>query len=178
MLEDVIKFWFVDTPPQNWFVKDLEFDQLIINKFSDLHLKANANELFSWRESAKGCLAEIIILDQFSRNIFRDKPEAFASDALALCLAQQAVARGLDNELSAQERSFLYMPYMHSESKLIHQLAVELFSQPGLENNFEFEIQHKNIIDRFDRYPHRNKILGRKSSAEEEEFLLQPGSGF
>ena len=178
MHQDVIKFWFIDTPSKNWFVKDLEFDRQIRNKFSKLHTKANANELFTWRQTATGCLAEVIILDQFSRNIFRDKPAAFASDALALAVAQQAVAAGFDKELPVDQRSFLYMPYMHSESLLIHEKAVELFSQPGLENNLDFEIKHKEIIERFGRYPHRNKILGRKSSPEEEEFLLQPGSGF
>ena len=178
MLEEIINFWFVETPPKNWFVKDTDFDQLITDRFSKLHAEANANELFAWRDTPPGCLAEIIILDQFSRNIYRDNPQAFASDPLALCIAQYAVAAGFDKQLPVEQRSFIYMPYMHSESLLIHDIAVELFSQPGMENNLDFEIQHQNIIKRLGRYPHRNKILGRKSSPEEEEFLTQPGSGF
>ncbi|EOA3786486.1 DUF924 family protein, partial [Vibrio vulnificus] len=103
---------------------------------------------------------------------------AFAQDPLALALAQEAVALGADGELSLQEKSFLYMPYMHSESPFIHQEAVRLFAQPGLEHNYDFELRHKAIIDQFGRYPHRNAILGRKSTPEEVEFLKQPGSGF
>ena len=118
------------------------------------------------------------MLDQFSRNIYRDDARSFASDTLALALAQEAVASGADQSLSAVERSFLYMPYMHSESAAIHIVAMQLFDQPGLESNLEFEKRHKAIIDRFGRYPHRNAVLGRASTPEEVEFLKQPGSSF
>ena len=118
------------------------------------------------------------MLDQFSRNVYRNTPKAFAQDPLALALAQEAIALGKDVELSPTQQSFLYMPFMHSESLLIHERAVELFKAPGMENNYEFEIKHKVIIDRFGRYPHRNEILGRESTAEEIEFLTQPGSSF
>lgn len=175
--KDVIKFWFEDIPAKNWWVKDPEFDQLLIDRFSDLHSKANLGELYEWRESAKGRLAEIIILDQFSRNMFRDTPKSFASDPLALCLSQEAVSGGYDLQLSPMERQFLYMPYMHSESKLIHKEAERLYKLiPN--NGYEFELKHKAIIDRFGRYPHRNTILSRKSTPEETEFLTQPGSSF
>ncbi len=129
-------------------------------------------------QTALGRLSEIILLDQFSRNIYRDKPAAFAQDALALALAQEAIAAGIASELTVDQRSFLYMPFMHSESELIHQQAVKLFSEPGLEASLEFEIRHKKIIDRFGRYPHRNEILGRTSTVEEQQFLAQPGSSF
>ena len=118
------------------------------------------------------------MLDQFSRNINRGEAQAFANDALALGLAQEAVAAGADRLLAPAERAFLYMPYMHSESAAIHALAVALFSQPGLEHNLDFELRHKAIIDRFGRYPHRNAVLGRASTAEEAAFLQTPGSSF
>ncbi len=174
----VIEFWFNETDSKQWFVKDLQFDQLIIERFAGLHAKAVACELYFWREQPLGRLAEIIVLDQFSRNMFRDQPEAFTADALALILAQEAVSHGADKQLPAVQRAFFYMPFMHSESKLIHQVAVDLFSAPGLEGTHAFELTHKAIIDRFGRYPHRNAILGRQSSKQELEFLKQPNSGF
>jgi uncharacterized protein (DUF924 family) len=174
----VIDFWFGELGPDQWFSSDDELDRMIARRFGELHGRAAHCELFSWRSEAKGRLAEVIVLDQFSRNIFRDRPQAFACDALALALAQEAVAQGADRELSVVERSFLYMPYMHSESALIHEEAELLYSQEGLEYNLDFERRHKLIIGRFGRYPHRNAILGRESTPEELEFLKQPGSPF
>jgi len=123
-------------------------------------------------------LAEIVALDQFSRNVYRDTARAFAQDALALALAQELVASGQDRSLPLAQRSFAYMPYMHSESALIHAQAVALFSQPGMEDALRFELRHQAIIARFGRYPHRNAILGRISTAEELAFLDEPGSSF
>jgi uncharacterized protein (DUF924 family) len=123
-------------------------------------------------------LAEIIVLDQFSRNMYRDTPQSFAYDVIALVLAQEAVAQGAHRELALPKRSFVLMPYMHSESLLVHEQAMQLFDQPGLEDDLDFERRHKSIIERFGRYPHRNAILGRTSTAEELEFLKQPGSSF
>jgi len=123
-------------------------------------------------------LAEIVALDQFSRNVYRDTARAFAQDALALALAQELVASGQDRSLPLAQRSFAYMPYMHSESALIHAQAVALFSQPGMEDALRFELRHQAIIARFGRYPHRNAILGRISTAEELAFLGEPGSSF
>lgn len=178
MYEDILNFWFNELSPAQWWAKDETLDEEIKRRFSAIHAKAAHCELFDWRMAAKGRLAEIIILDQFSRNIFRDTPQAFANDSLALALAQEAVAVNADKALSPIERSFLYLPFMHSESAEIHQVAVVLFSSPGLEGNLDFELQHQNIINRFGRYPHRNKILGRTSTVEEIEFLQQPGSSF
>jgi uncharacterized protein (DUF924 family) len=135
-------------------------------------------ELFEWRSSPAGRLAEIIVLDQFSRNLFRDDARAFAADPLALALAQEAVAAGADLALTKVERSFLYMPYMHSESRAIHVVAERLFREKAPEYNHEFELRHKAIIDRFGRYPHRNATLGRESTPEELAFLTEPGSSF
>ncbi|GAA4650254.1 DUF924 family protein [Kistimonas scapharcae] len=174
----IITFWFEEIAPRQWFVKDSDFDEQIRQRFSDVHQAATRCELSPWRETPEGRLAEVIILDQFSRNLYRDTPQAFASDSLALALAQEAVRNGDDKALTPHQKAFLYMPWMHSESTVIHHEAVALFSQPGLEDNYQFELRHKAIIDRFGRYPHRNALLDRQSTPEELEFLQQPGSSF
>lgn len=176
--DQVLDFWFRELTPKQWWVKSDELDRQIETRFGALHEAAERCELFGWRETAWGRLAEVIVLDQFSRNLYRDQARAFANDALALALAQTAVADGADRELEATQQAFLYMPYMHSESLLIHAQAVKLFSQPGMEGNLAFELRHKEIIERFGRYPHRNAALGRASSPEEIEFLKTPGSSF
>lgn len=174
----VLDFWFEELTPAQWFKKDPELDRTISQRFGALHAQAEWCECYTWRQTAQGRLAEIIVLDQFSRNIYRDDARAFATDALALALAQEAVAAGSGAELAIEQRAFLYMPYMHSESAVIHELAMQLFDQPGLENNHDFEARHKAIIDRFGRYPHRNALLGRASTDEELAFLKEPGSSF
>lgn len=175
---DIIDFWFSEIESKLWFKKNDEFDQLLLDRYGELHHRASQAELFSWRSSAEGRLAEIIVLDQFSRNMFRDSPKAFASDPLALALAQEAVSLGIDQQLEPQKRTFLYMPYMHSESLVIHEQALSLFISLGRENNLDFERKHRFIIEKFGRYPHRNKILGRQSTVAECEFLTQRGSSF
>ena len=174
----ILNFWFEELTPAQWWRVDAALDQTIQARFGELHRAASAGELFEWRTTALGRLAEIIVLDQFSRNMHRGTALAFASDPMALALAQEAVRVGADQALPAQQRAFLYMPYMHSESALIHGHSERLFSASGLEANFKAALQHKAIIDRFGRYPHRNKILGRESTAQEIEFLQQPGSSF
>ncbi|MDP2633642.1 MULTISPECIES: DUF924 family protein [unclassified Pseudoalteromonas] len=178
MYKEIIDFWFTELEPKQWWQKDTEFDQMIKSRFGKLHNQAIACELAHWRETELGSLAEIIMLDQFSRNIYRDTPTSFASDSLALALAQCAIEKGFDTQLSAQHCVFLYMPFMHSESMAIHQEAVKLFNRLGIQSNIDFEYKHKAIIDKFGRYPHRNNILKRSSTAEEIEFLKQPNSGF
>lgn len=178
MYKEVIKFWFEDINPAKWWVKDSVFDQMILTRFSELHQCAVAGELFHWRRSAEGRLAEVIILDQFSRNMYRDMPRAFIADNMALVLAQEAIACGADRELSQLQCSFLYMPFMHSESAVIHQQAVFLYKGNDIQSNLDFELQHQAIIDRFGRYPHRNIILDRESTADELDFLNTPGSSF
>ncbi|QPF38043.1 DUF924 domain-containing protein [Acinetobacter sp. TTH0-4] len=176
--QDVLDFWFNPETQPVWFAKSDAFDQLIQDKFSAVHTQAAQAELWSWRKIAEGRLAEIIVLDQFSRNLFRDQAHAFAQDALALALAQEAISLDLDQQLSPEQRTFLYMPFMHSESKLIHEFALKLFQRLGNPLNLDYEKKHKIIIDRFGRYPHRNHILARRSTAEELEFLTQPNSSF
>ncbi len=175
---EILKFWFEEVEPSYWFKKDLVFDELIRSRFLDFYIAATRCELYEWRQTAEGRLAEIILLDQFSRNMFRDLPQAFAFDSLAVALTQEAIAGGFDQQLELNQRKFLYMPLMHSESLVIHQLAEKMFSQAGLEDNYSYEISHKKIIEQFGRYPHRNQVLGRTSTREELLFLQQPGSSF
>ena len=176
--QDILDFWFDPDHRSLWFAKSDEFDAKIRERFQTIHHQAIQAELWSWRKTAEGRLAEIIVLDQFSRNLYRDQPQAFAHDSMALMLAQEAISLQLDAQLSPDHRSFLYMPFMHSESKLMHEFALKLFQRLGNEINLSFEKKHKVIIDRFGRYPHRNAILGRSSTAEELEFLTQPNSSF
>ena len=178
MYQEILRFWFEEIDPSQWWKKDDAFDQLIRARFSEIHARATRCELYDWRTDARGRLAEIIVLDQFSRNMFRGSPLSFASDTLALALAQEAVAVKADSALSPAERSFLYLPFMHSESLKIHAVAMDLYQRNGIQSNLDFEIRHKQIIERFGRYPHRNGILGRISTEEELEFLRRPGSGF
>jgi len=175
---EVLAFWFEECERKQWWRADAAFDALIGARFGDVHRQAAQAELADWRVAPKGRLAEVIVLDQFSRNIHRQSPLAFAQDPMALVLAQEAIAARADAALSALERSFLYLPFMHSESRLIHERAEVLFRENGLSESYEFELKHKRIIDRFGRYPHRNAILGRVSTVEEIEFLAQPGSSF
>jgi uncharacterized protein (DUF924 family) len=175
---DILNFWFEEIDKKLWFSKDSDFDRLVKESFLPIYNEIINLKKADWRQTAEGRLAEIIVLDQFSRNMFRDLPQSFATDAMALSLAQEAVHLGFDQKLLIPQRIFLYMPYMHSEDAQVHAVAVKLFSQKGLEENLRFELAHKEIIDRFGRYPHRNKILDRISSREEIEFMKQPGSSF
>lgn len=176
--ETVLSFWFDEISPNQWWEKSTAFDQLIALRFGTLHKAAAACELFAWRETHRGRLAEILVLDQFSRNIYRDHALAFSFDPLALALAQMSVAVQTDRALATKERPFLYLPFMHSESPAMHLAAMVLFDVPGLQASLEFERRHKEIIDRFGRFPHRNILLGRQSTPQELEFLMTSGSSF
>lgn len=176
--EAVLQFWFHEITPAQWWKVDPAFDRLIAERFGLLHQDACRTELYEWRVNPRGRLAEVIVLDQFSRNIHRGQRGAFEADPLALALAQTAVAVGDDLALSEAERAFLYMPYMHSESRRIHAVADPLFLARASKDSHQFELRHKDIIDRFGRYPHRNQILGRTSTPEELAFLATPGSSF
>lgn len=178
MHTDVLAFWFGEIDPRLWFAADSDFDDLIRGRFLGLIDQAAAGELFPWRVTAAGRLAEIIVLDQFPRNVHRSTAQAFAHDPMALVLAQEAVAAGALDLLEPTQRSFLLLPYMHSESPQIHAVAARLFRDFAPALNYDFELRHKAIIDRFGRYPHRNELLGRISTADELEFLAQPGSRF
>lgn len=172
--QEVITFWFEESSPRQWFGKDENFDKEITSRFLDTYQKVVSGETKEWRTTPEGRLAEIIVLDQFARNMFRDSPQAFAYDELALSLAQEAIQEGDDKKLDADKRYFMYMPFMHSESRAVHKKAFWLFLSLPLKDWkswITFELKHKKIIDRFGRYPHRNEVLGRVSTPEEIEFL-------
>jgi len=176
--QDVLTFWFDELTAEQHFAKDAALDARIAERFGTLLRAAERCELAAWRATAGGRLAEIIVLDQFSRNIYRGQARAFANDALALALAQELVAGAHDRPLPVEQRAFAYLPFMHSESLVVHVQALVLFDQPGLESNLRFERAHLEILQRFGRYPHRNAVLGRTSTAQELAFLAQPGSSF
>jgi len=176
--DDILYFWFEELSPAQHFAQDDALDAMIRARFGATCQAAQQCELWAWRTTAQGRLAEILVLDQFTRNIHRGTAAAFAQDAQALALAQELVAGHHDAALAPTQRAFAYMPYMHSESLVVHNQATMLFDQPGLENNLQFEVRHRDIIARFGRYPHRNAALGRTSTAQEVAFLAQPGSSF
>ena len=176
--QSILHFWFTELTPKQHYAKDAALDEAIRSRFGATLEAAARCELFAWRATPEGRLAEVLVLDQFSRNVYRDTARAFAQDALALALAQELVASGQDRSLPVVQRSFAYMPYMHSESALVHAQAVALFTQPGMEDTLRFELRHQEIIERFGRYPHRNVLLGRESTPEEMAFLSEPGSAF
>jgi uncharacterized protein (DUF924 family) len=175
---EVYNFWFKELSTEQWYKKDLDLDKLIKKRFETALIQAINYELSSWRDDPQGSLSEVILLDQLSRNMYRDTAKAFAQDSMALKLSNRTIDSKQDLKLTTIERSFLYMPFMHSESLETHERAVELFSIEGLEGNLDFEMKHKAIIERFGRYPHRNETLGRESTSEEIEFLAGPGSSF
>jgi uncharacterized protein (DUF924 family) len=187
-IDEVLRFWFTEpdgTTGKNrkvWFTKDPEFDAVVRDRFLSTYQQAATGALDSWQDTALGCLALILILDQFPRNLFRGQPESFATDGKALAVAQQAIAQGFDQTLPLIQRWFVYMPFMHSEDLEIQQQAVDLFRQfaddPETQSSYPFAIKHMEVIQRFGRFPHRNIILGRENTPEETEFLKQPGSSF
>lgn len=183
--DQVIAFWFGDPPRPSrveWFRKDAAFDERIRTRFGELHARAARRELEAWRAQARSMLALVVVLDQFSRNLFRNDARAFAQDAHALECAQQAIARGDDATLLPVQRQFLYLPFEHSESLEDQERGLGLMR--GLEafeatrGCAEWAVRHRDIVKRFGRFPHRNAALGRESTAEEVEFLKTPGSGF
>ena len=177
-IEEVLKFWFDDLSPDDWFESDEAVDSHIRERFQELHETLREQVPETWRSSARGCLAAVIVLDQFSRNMYRGTSRAFAADGAALSLAKEALVRGFDRELSIDERKFLYMPFEHSENPAEQERSIELFGTLESELDLDYARRHKEIIDRFGRFPHRNAVLGRISTPEEIEFIKEPGSSF
>lgn len=176
--EVIIHFWFVELTPRQWFVAESGVDAQIRQRFLKLWEKASAGGLAHWRATQAGRLAEILILDQFSRNLWRNDARAWAQDAMALTLAQEAVAQPDFPPPDANKRNFMLMPFMHSESAEVHQQALRLFDFPGNGQTLRVERQHKAIIDRFGRYPHRNALLGRESTPDERAFIASSKLSF
>ena len=177
-IEDILNFWFIECKPKQWFKKNEDFDQMIEKSFSSAIEDAIEGKLDSWEETETGCLALIILLDQFTRNVFRDTPRAFAGDERALALSQLCFNNDYLTKLDIHKRQFMLMPMMHSENIAVQDTALPLFKKYASEKDYEYAEKHRDIIARFGRFPHRNVILGRKSSNEEIEFLKQPGSSF
>lgn len=186
----VLSFWFdrpADEPGTGnrrkvWFIKKPKFDRQIATHFLDLYEQAAAGRLDHWQTTAEGSLALCLLLDQFPRHLFRGQPQAFATDAKALTIAQGAIAQGFDQQLPPIQRVFFYLPLEHSENLVHQRQCVERFSplqyDPDIEDFYTYAIKHLQVIERFGRFPHRNQILGRQSTPEEIEFLKQPGSSF
>ncbi|ALC17789.1 hypothetical protein DSOUD_3063 [Desulfuromonas soudanensis] len=195
--EEILRFWFGPRPANGapptermrfWFGGDAETDQLIRHRFANDLPRAMAGEYRHWRETPRGTLALILLLDQFPRNIHRQTPAAYGCDGCALEIALEGLARGQDRGLAVVERAFFYLPLEHSEDAALQRRSVALFTRlleeapPDLkkmcEGFLDYAVRHAEIIERFGRFPHRNAVLGRTSSVEEAEFLRQPGSSF
>lgn len=176
--QPVLDFWFSEAAQPYWFVQSNDFDQTIRSQFANVFQAAVANQLADWRNTMHGRVAEILVLDQFSRNIYRDQAQAFAQDARALQLAQEAVAQPEFAKLPHEYRQFALLPYMHSESLAVHQTAQPLFAQYTNENVQDFERKHYDLIAQFGRYPHRNALPARTNTPKETQFLAEHGRGF
>jgi uncharacterized protein (DUF924 family) len=187
--EAILEFWFGKPDEADygksrkvWFTKNPEFDDEVRSRFLNVHNQAAAGELDDWNATPQGCLALIILLDQFPRNMFRGQPQAFATDPQALAYARHAVTQGFDKELPKLQRWFVYLPFEHSENLADQRQCVELCEQlgdePEMREAIDYAYRHLRVIERFGRFPHRNQILGRETTPEEAEFLKQPGSSF
>ena len=184
---EVLRFWFGERDEygkrrQCWFKKDAAFDAEIHTRFLALHEELSGGGLEHWQMTAPECLARLVVLDQFSRNLFRNDARAYAADPLALAAAREAIARGLDQPLLPVERQFVYLPFEHSESLEDQRLCCELMGQlkdfPETHDLLEWALKHLKVIERFGRFPHRNAALGRPSTPDERAYLAQPGAGF
>lgn len=171
--QDVIEFWFVEHGQDDWFGGKADFDDKLAGRFGALHERVSHGEAWHWRETANGRLAEIIMLDQFSRQLHRGSPRAFAQDGMALVLAQEAIFDGADREVEPERTMFFYMPFMHAESLVIQDEGVRLFENLGQPDTLKFMLDHRETIARFGRFPFRNKALGRHSTPDELGYMRE-----
>lgn len=171
MYRELIEFWFSEEASKHWFKSTKTFDQALIDTYEGTWVEAKQGKLDHWQQSATGSLALIIVLDQLPLNMFRGQAKSFSTEAQSREVAGVAIEKRFDQDLRSNQKSFMYMPFMHSEDLDDQALAVELFNKPGLESNYRFARHHYNVVERFGRFPHRNKILGRKSSDAEIEYL-------
>lgn len=175
---DILDFWFAPQHKELWFVKNADFDGKIRAQFELVYQAAIASELDHWQDTPEGVLALVIVLDQFPRNLYRNSAKAYQTDAKALGVAQKALENKFDQKLTPEQRLFLYMPFMHSEELEHQETSVQLFKSMGDENAYQYAVLHRDIVARFNRFPHRNEVLGRLSTPEEVAFLKQPNSSF
>lgn len=173
--DDVINFWFFEHGQADWFGGKPEFDARLAERFAETHAHVAKGEAFTWRTTPQGRLAEIIVLDQFSRQLHRGKREAFTQDTMALVLAQEAIAHDADHAVDALWRGFFYLPFMHSESLVIQHEGVRLYQGLGDAEQLDYQIKHLHCIERFGRFPFRNKALGRPSTPDEKTYMAEAG---
>ncbi len=178
--KDVLDFWFEQTQPAQWFQVNPAFDQEILERYADGYDLASRGVYDDWKNSSDGCLALCLLLDQFPRNMFRGTPKAFATDGKALVMAKYALAKGFDQVLTPIKRRFLYLPFEHSENLNDQRKCVELFDKMKKDDplGYDYAMRHLKVIEQFGRFPHRNKILSRTNTPEEEDYLAQSGAGF
>jgi uncharacterized protein (DUF924 family) len=176
--EAVIDFWLRETPPEKRFKRDAALDAEIARRFGDLHRELSKSVPDAWKADARTMLGAIIVLDQFSRNLFRDDPRAFAQDPAALQLAWRMVVDGWDMQLTLAERQFVYLPFEHAEDLAAADQSVALFEALGDANATDYAHRHREVIRKFGRYPGRNKALGRESTEAETKFLADHPEGF
>lgn len=174
--EAVLEFWFSEPARSHWFRSTAELDSAIRARFLDIWRAGAAGQLDVWAQTAQGALALVIVLDQLPLNMFRGRPESFATEAAARAVARDAIARGYDAALADEHKAFLYMPFMHSEDPVDQDLSVQLYEQAGLADNLKFARHHRDLVQRFGRFPHRNAILGRASTPEEQTYLASEGA--
>jgi len=177
-IDRVLSFWFEELRPEQWFTVDDTVDEDVRARFRALHRRLAAGVPPDWKQTPEGFFAAVIVLDQFPRNMFRGDARAFATDAAALALADRAIGRGFDRALAPVRRKFLYMPFQHSERPEDQARSVDLFASLDDPQALDFAKRHKEIVDRFGRFPHRNAVLGRASTAEELTFLQRPDASF
>lgn len=177
---DILKFWFEETKPQQWFQADPDFDALIHTRFADIYEMAARGVLDDWKNDADGCLALCIVVDQFPRNMFRGTAKAFATDAHAIAISRYAVSKGFDQRIEPARRRFLYLPFEHAENLNDQRTSVALFETIKKDDpqGYDYAQRHLDVIEQFGRFPHRNAILGRTNTPEEVVYLAKPGSGF
>jgi uncharacterized protein (DUF924 family) len=169
-VNDVLRFWFEELKQEDWFERKDATDEAIRSRFAGLHAELTAQAASMPFDDPDSALAAILVLDQFPRNMFRGQPRAFATDDMAAAIARRAVERGFDTEVDEQRRLFFYMPFMHSENVADQEHCVSLTSAlPG--DHVKYAIEHRDIVARFGRFPHRNRVLGRESTAAEHDFL-------
>ena len=175
---DILNFWFVETTPEFWFKKDDDFDAVIQDRFGKAVTEALSGKFDHWANDADGCLALILMLDQFTRNIFRHSARAFSGDDMALALSLRCVERKYIDADKPSHCQFMLMPMMHSEDIGIQEMSLPLFEKYTSKLTYEYAMKHRDIIARFGRFPHRNAVLGRPNSSDEDQFLTQLGSSF
>ena len=182
--DEVLSFWFEENGPEQWFGKEKNFDEGIRIRFYELMQRAREGKLKSWSKTPRACLALIVLIDQFSRNLYRNSPLSWSSDSYALALSKQAIEKKYDINLKYYEKAFLYLPLMHSEVLKDQDLCVTLVERTLVSGdefnlkNYDSALRHQYIIARFGRFPHRNEVLGRISTPEELNFLQEPNSSF